>query len=75
MWLDVSTEIAWKAAEGVRMAVDLPVKCDTAHLQPGWLVRAGVPGDRDMWKESRDIRKMGGTGNCKLVWCLFFLGH
>lgn len=35
MWLDVSTEIAWKAAEGVRMAVDLPVKCDTAHLQPG----------------------------------------
>lgn len=62
MWLDVSTEIAWKAAEGVRMAVDLPVKCDTAHLQPGWLVRAGVPGHRDMWKESRDIRKMGGTG-------------
>lgn len=47
MWLEVSMEAGWRAAEGVGMVVGLPVKCKSAHLQPGWLVREGVPRDGD----------------------------
>lgn len=35
VWLEVSMEAGWRAAEGVGMVVGLPVKCKSAHLQPG----------------------------------------